>query len=320
MTLDTPVVLIIYRRPDLTDLVFRAIANAKPKTLLIVADGPRFPEEAAQCERAREVLHRVDWDCNVLTDFSEKNLGAKLRPSSGLKWVFSQVEEAIILEDDCVPAPSFFHFCQTLLDHYRHDERVMEVGGCNFQLGQVRTDWSYYFSKYAHTWGWATWRRAWRHFDEDIPMWPSLKRGGILRQFCDDAYEERYWAAIFDEVFAGQRNTCWDYQWQLAMWSQNGLSIVPETNLVSNVGFRRDGTHTRYESQLANLPTRDIWDIRHPSYVFRNRQADKYEFECAFGGKNTWSAQIRRGLGSAKRAMKRRVRMYPPRSLDARDT
>ncbi|MEN2383889.1 MAG: hypothetical protein KA716_33360 [Gloeotrichia echinulata DEX184] len=154
MPLSTPIGFFIFNRPDLTAQVFEAIRQTKPHKLLVVADGPRFPEEEEKCLKTREVIKSVDWDCEVLTNFSEINLGCKYRVYSGLDWVFSQVEEAIILEDDCLPTPSFFYFCQTLLQRYRDDERVMHISGNNFQFGQSRTPYSYYFSKYNHIWGW----------------------------------------------------------------------------------------------------------------------------------------------------------------------
>ena len=302
MSLSTPVAFLIFNRPDLTRTVFQAIAEAKPKTLLVVADGPRFPEEAEKCKKARTVvLSGVDWDCRVSTNFADSNLGCKVRPSSGLGWVFSQVDEAIILEDDCVPAPSFFYFCQSLLEHYRDDERIMGIGGCNFQLGQKRTDCSYYFSKYPHTWGWATWKRAWRYFDENIVACPELKRAGILNWLCDDPCERRYWTNIFDQLVEGRINT-WDYQWLFAMWCQNGLSVVPSENLVSNIGFGPDATHTRSDNLMARLPTKDVWEIRHPSFVVRHKEADKYEFDYAFGGRKL------RGVYGALRVIRRFLR------------
>ena len=163
MMLSTPVALFIYNRPDLTQTVFEAIARAKPKRLLVVADGPRFSEETEKCNQARDVIDGVNWECEVLTNFSDKNLGCGRRVASGIEWVFSEVEEAIFLEDDTLPAASFFPYCQALLEHYRHDERIMTINGNNFQSGQSRTDYSYHFSKYCACWGWASWRRAWIH-------------------------------------------------------------------------------------------------------------------------------------------------------------
>lgn len=284
--LKTPVAFLIFNRPDLTSIVFEAIAQTKPKKLLVVADGPRFPEDAEKCRQARAVIERVDWDCEVLTNFSEINLGCKYRVSSGLDWIFSQVEEAIILEDDCLPAESFFYFCQTLLDHYRDDERIMHISGNNFQFGQSRTEYSYYFSTYPHIWGWASWRRAWKHYDVHIKTWSEYKGLDVLSYICENPCEQQYWIDIFDRVFNGAIDT-WDYQWVYACWSQNALAILPDSNLVSNIGFGVDETHTsNSENPLSKLPLTDIWEIKHPPLIVRHREADNYTFNSALSPRN----------------------------------
>lgn len=191
MSVSTPVAFFIFNRPVLTEIVFEAIAKAKPKKLLVVADGPRFAEEEEKCQKARAaVIDKINWECEVLTNFSDRNQGCKYRVSSGLDWVFSEVEEAIILEDDCLPAPSFFRFCETLLARYRDDERVMTISGDNFQLGNSRTEYSYYFSKYTHIWGWASWRRAWQHYDVDMKSWTDDKKLDIIYSVCEDPLEQ----------------------------------------------------------------------------------------------------------------------------------
>ncbi|HAA29505.1 MAG TPA: hemolytic protein HlpA-like protein [Cyanobacteria bacterium UBA8553] len=282
MMLNTPVAFLIFNRPDLTELVFETIRQAKPKKLLVVADGPRFLEEVNKCQEARAVIKRVDWDCEVLTNFSEKNLGCGLRVSSGLDWVFSEVEEAIILEDDCLPASSFFYFCQTLLEYYQHDERIMLISGDNFQDGHSRTDYSYYFSKYNDMWGWASWRRAWKYYDFAMKTWPEYKKFNLIQTVCDNPDEQKFWTDLFDSVYAGNIDT-WDYQWTYACFAQQGLAVIPNSNLVSNLGYRLDATHTKVEhNHLARLPKSDIWEIKHPPYVERNQEADAYAFEHVF--------------------------------------
>lgn len=304
MSFSKPVAFIIFNRPDLTEIVFEAIRQAKPKKLLVVADGPRFTEEAEKCEKARAVIGRVDWECEVLTNFSDTNLGCKRRVSSGLDWIFSEVEEAIILEDDCLPAPSFFDFCQTLLDKYKHDERIMMIGGINFQPDNHRNDYSYYFSKYVHIWGWASWRRAWEHYDVDIKTWQEYKNLGLMDSVCNDPDEKKYWSDIFDKVYDGGIDT-WDYQWVYTCWSQNALSILPHFNLISNIGFRLDATHTINDSPYANQPTTDIWQIKHFPFVARSQDADQYTFDNHYGGKQirenrTLTHRIRRKLSYVK--------------------
>lgn len=280
MALATPVVLIIYNRPHLTERVFAAISAAAPAKLLVVADGPRFPQESAQCNAARLILNRVDWDCELQCDIAEKNMGCRERIVSGLQWVFTKVDEAIILEDDCVPHPSFFRYCENLLAYYRNNEQVMEIGGCNYQSGRPRTEHSYYFSKYSHTNGWATWRRAWQHFDESIAFWPEFNRGVEWTLLCKEPRERQYWNSIYDKIYTGVLTTTWDYQWQLARWYRNGLATAPNVNLISNIGFGPGATHTRWRwNPYARLPTLDIGAIRHPSSITRNEPADHYMFE-----------------------------------------
>ena len=314
MALETSVVLIIFNRPETTKEVFDAIAEAKPRRLFIAADGPRFPEEAGKCEQARAVVEKVDWDCEVLKNYSDINLGCKLRPASGMDWVFSQVEEAIILEDDCLPAPSFFAFCQALLEYYRDDKRIMVISGNNFQDGQKRGTYSYYFSKYSHIWGWATWRRAWRHFDADMKTWPEFRRAGLIRSVCRDPYEQEYWTGIFDSVFAGT-DSIWDAQWLYTCWSQNGLCILPNSNLVSNIGCGPDATHTLSENVIPGIPTVDIWKITHPIFVVEDHQADAYTFDNVFGGKamrarDSFKGKVRRCLSRVRNGLARRLGLF----------
>jgi hypothetical protein len=296
MPLKTAVALILFNRPHLTEAVFSAIAKAQPSQLFLVADGPKCPSDLERCHQARSVVKRVDWPCEIKTNFSEQNLGCRERIVSGLNWVFSEVDQAIVLEDDCVPHSCFFAFCETLLERDGDDHRVMEIGGANYQFGRFTNGHSYYFSKYAHTYGWATWRRAWRHFDESISTWPHLKQSSQWNLLCNDTKERQYWTTIYDSIFKGELKTSWDYQWQLARWCHEGVSAVPSVNLVSNIGFGRDATHTRWKSNpIANMPTHDIGHIDHPTSITTNEQADRYMFETVFLG-----SPLRRTYRAAK--------------------
>lgn len=277
--LTTPVAFFVFNRPDLTERVFNRIAEAKPHTLLLVADGPRNPKEAEACDQVRKIISRVDWDCEVLKNFSNVNLGCKHRVASGLDWVFSLVEEAIILEDDCLPSLSFFNFCQVLLERYRDDDRVFMIGGNNFQFGVNRTEASYYFSRYAEIWGWATWKRAWRHYDIAMKSWPAFKAAGRIRSVFENPAEQRYWEPYFQQTYEGKIDT-WDYIWFYTCLSQSGLTILPNVNLVSNLGFGPEATHTfDVNSRFANVPAGEIWDIKHPQLLIRDVGADAYYFE-----------------------------------------
>lgn len=307
MSLSTPVAFILFNRPDTTARVFEAIRQAQPEKLLVIADGARIdrPNEAEKCAATRSIIDRVDWKCEVLTNYSEVNLGCKRRVSSGIDWVFSQVEAAIILEDDCLPAPSFFQFCQSLLDYYRDDDRISMISGTNLQQGQSRTPYSYYFSKHAQIWGWATWRRAWKDYDVDMKTWPECRQNNLLQSMFYDTYEQDNWNNIFDNVFAGKIDT-WDYQWLYTGLSQNRLSIEPDRNLVSNIGFGEDATHTFCESPWSNMTAHDIQITEHPKLIIRNYEADIYTFNHFFGG--NYMRQQDRLTSKIKTSIKNRLR------------
>ena len=280
----TPVAFIVFNRPDTTREVFREIARAKPSKLLVIADGPRAnrPGEEARCLAARAVIKEVDWDCDVLQNYSDVNLGCKNRVASGIDWVFEQVPEAIILEDDCLPHPTFFRFCQELLEHYRDDERIAMISGDNFQFGRQRGDGSYYFSKYMHIWGWASWRRAWQYYDRSASNWPTLRLSGIVERMASNSYERQHWNQVFQSVHDGLIDT-WDYQWTLAAWAKGMISVMPNVNLISNIGFGVEATHTRERGMNSNLPVSAMkFPLRHPSTVEVSRDADRFAADNMF--------------------------------------
>ncbi len=276
--LTTPIAFIVFNRPDTTAKVFEAIRQAQPPKLLIIADGARPDRigEAEKCQQVREICDRIDWDCEVLRNYSDPNLGCQKRVSSGLDWVFQQVEAAIILEDDCLPDPTFFPFCQELLEKYRDDQRVMFIGGCNFQFGKKRSDYSYYFSRYNHVWGWASWRRAWQHYDGEMNLLPIIKSGNWLKDILNSDRAVKHWENIFETLYQNQLNTVWDQRWTFACWLQSGLSIIPNVNLVSNIGFGIDATHTKASNHpLANMATAALeLPLTHPPFLIRDANAD----------------------------------------------
>jgi len=177
--LHTPVLFLVYKRPDTTRQVFEAIRQAKPPRLYVAADGPKknVPGEAEKVKQVREIISNgVDWDCEVKTLFRDENLGCKYGPVEGINWFFKNEEEGIILEDDTLPSQSFFWFCQELLERYKDDTRIMVISGDNFQNGITRGTCSYYFSRYNHIWGWASWRRAWKYYSVDMKLWPDVAK------------------------------------------------------------------------------------------------------------------------------------------------
>lgn len=296
----TPVALIIFNRPDSTVRVLEAIASAKPEKLFVIADGPRpnRTDDQEKCAAARDVIRQVNWDCQVSTNYSEYNLGCGLRPATGINWVFDNVEEAIILEDDCLPHPGFFPYCEELLERYREDERVMMIGGVNF-LGELKSPFqSYYFSRFGSSWGWASWKRAWRLYDYEMKLWPTVRDAGLLEQLFLDPIHCRYWKEIFQKTYESNTNDVWDYQWLLACWINSGYRIFPEVNLISNIGFRDDATHTFGNGPFANMKTDGLeLPLKHPPFVFPSIEADNRIMEnfCVLEG---WRKPEPRGFAS----------------------
>ena len=277
--LETPVVLIVFNRPQTTRQVFERISRARPKTLFLVADGPRpgKPDDARRCQEVREIVQSVSWDCDVHCDFSDVNLGTKMRISSGLDRVFSVVDRAIILEDDCVPDQSFFPYCDCLLETFEGDPRVMLICGTNPAENDVAVPYSYYFSRYLVCWGWATWARAWKYYDGEMSLWPLARDQKLLEGLFENRESVRYWAKRFQMTYEGKLNS-WGYPWTLSCWLQNGLSIFPSRNLVSNIGFGSQATNTLgRRNRLANLLVSQMqFPLIPPPYVQRFMPADSY--------------------------------------------
>ncbi|NER07837.1 MAG: glycosyltransferase family 2 protein [Okeania sp. SIO3C4] len=276
--LETPVVLIIFKRVDATQKVFNVIRQMQPKKLLVVADGPRLDREgeAEKCQQTRAIVDQVDWDCEVLRCFSEQNLGCGVRISTGLSWVFEHVEEAIILEDDCLPHPTFFTFCSEMLEYYRDEPKVMSVSGCLF--ARSPNPQSYYFSHYLSCWGWATWRRAWQQFDFEMTKLPELLDQGWLHQYLPSQKIADFWERRFRAVYESERGDVWYYQFQFASWVHDALSIRANTNLIANIGMDADATHTQGKSS-SQLPSFDYLEamsfpLHHPQEIQRDVEMD----------------------------------------------
>jgi hypothetical protein len=298
--LTTPVAFFIFNRPDTTARVFEAIRRAAPPRLLIVADGPRpgRPGETEQCAAARAVVAGVDWPCQVSHNFSESNLGCRSRVSSGLDWVFETVEEAIILEDDCLPHPSFFRFCQELLERYRDDRRVMTISGNNHLFGRKDVTDSYYFSRYPHIWGWACWRRSWQLYDADMAQWPQVRdAGGLEASF--PPRQARYWRYVFEAVRRGEIDT-WDYQLTFSCLLNQALCITPTVNLVSNLGFGAGATNTTDSCRLAELAAEPMdFPLRHPAHLVGDVRSDRETERIVFS--HPLGLRVRTWLGEMLR-------------------
>jgi len=274
----TPIAFLIFNRPDTTAMVFTEIRRARPSKLLVVADGPRAncKGEERLVAATRAIIDQVDWPCEVFKNYADTNLGCKKRISSGIDWIFDTVEEAIILEDDCLPDPSFFPFCEKLLEKYRYDERIGQIGGVNFQFGNNATGYSYYFSRYSHIWGWASWRRAWQGYDVEMKRWKGIRAEKQLNSIFEEKEIVEYWTDIFNRVYHNKIDT-WDYQWSFHLMINRKLTILPHVNLISNIGFNSNATHTIGKSKFDNMRRERIeFPLIHPSEVYRNVYADRF--------------------------------------------
>lgn len=280
--LETPVLLIIFNRLKTTITVFEQIRKVKPVRFFIYADGPRsgIPEEKEKCNRVRKwVIDNIDWDCKINTLFRNENLGCGKAVSEAITWFFDNDEEGIILEDDCLPNESFFLFCHELLSYYRDNESIMMISGNNFQHGIKRGKGDYYFSAYSHIWGWASWKRAWDKYDFELKMIDEEKVEHILKRNFLTQTQRDFWLRNFYSVKYDKIDT-WDYQWSFSILAADGLTILPNINLVSNIGFGENATHTITENyRLSNLDTASInFPLIHPKKNKLNKKADKYSF------------------------------------------
>jgi hypothetical protein len=279
MQLKTPVVLLVFNRPTHSEQVFSAVRRVQPERLLIVADGPRPGREgeATKCEQVREIVTAVDWDCEVLTNFAETNLGCAERVISGLTWVFEQTDSAIILEDDCLPGHDFFRFCEELIPRYKDDDRIGSITGTNF-CGPSPVPYSYHFSQISDVWGWASWRSSWQRYDRSLKDWPTIKASKFLFEIFQDEALVEYWIKIFDMMYSQkpERQITWDYQWYYSNLINNCLTVMPTENLVKNIGFDPEATHT-FASPGYQLPEigRIEFPLRHPPGMVPIRSLDR---------------------------------------------
>lgn len=288
-SLYTAVLFLVFNRPEPTRQVFEAIRQARPARLYVAADGPRVNQagDAERCELVRQIATAVDWPCEVKTLIREKNLGCGIAVSAAIDWFFEQEPEGIILEDDCLPHPSFFRFCEELLERYRETPAVMMISGEYYYGKHQRPPSSYFFSRYMGTWGWASWGRVWKCNDRIMRRWPELRDSEWLMRVGDGHRDFRdYWTNIFDTVYAG-RDDIWDYQWAFSCWAQDGITVLPSSNLVKNIGYGSDATHMKRDGGwMGKLPMEELcFPLIHPTEIERDRVADRWMDLNVFGVK-----------------------------------
>jgi len=284
---NTPIAYLFYARPKCMEITFPLIRKLRPRRLYLIADGPKGLNDSHLCTKARKLVEEsIDWDCQLTKFYSKKNMGLADRTVSGLNSVFEREKKVILLEDDNFVDPSFFSFCNALLDRYEHEERIFHIGGCNFFEKAVPpgTKEDYLFSAKPVAWGFATWKRAWKHMDLRMENWASEDKYSFLRKWCVSPRHANGIRELFDQHCMNHDPWAWSYAWTYTCWANDALSIVPKVNLVSNIGFGPDATNTTMSANNWNgIPESrgSLEEIRHPDSISRNMAYDKksYYFE-----------------------------------------
>jgi hypothetical protein len=270
MNFDIPVLFLIFNRLETTKQVFEVIRKTIPAKLYIASDGPRenITGEKEKVEAVRKYVSEfIDWNCEVKTLFHEKNLGCGKALSEAITWLFNNEEMGIILEDDCLPSISFFTYCKELLEKYKDNKQIFHIAGNN-PLTYTKTPYSYYFARIQHCWGWATWRRAWNYYNFNIYDLDNFISQKKINFIFSRSADKDYWINIFKEMEKYKKNDIWDYQWTYSIFYNKGICINPAKNLITNIGFGDDATHTKnIDPNLTNQIRFEITNIIHPDKI-----------------------------------------------------
>ena len=288
MGFETPILILAWRRPNHLKKVIDSLRLIKPINLYISCDGPNhlLENEVKKVDATRKVIaNAIDWECNIKKKYSDVNQGCQIGVSSAISWFFQNVEEGIILEDDCVAHVDFYYYCEQLLNRYRLDKRIWCISGSNFQKNIKRGDGSYYFSRYNHCWGWATWKRCWEKYDSNLKNWPKLKNSKLFNNIFERSIEKIYWEKIFDNLYFNNYPDSWAYRWTFTCFINGGLTALPNQNLVNNIGFGDDATHTKSFFKPDTNIKKGILPIKHPTFFIRDKTADRFTFFDYFKGK-----------------------------------
>lgn len=290
MAFDTPILFLVFNRPETTNIVWKEIRKIKPNQLFIAADAPRIhhPEDIVKCKQVREIFNSIDWPCHHSLLYREEHLGCKLAVSTAISWFFENVQHGIILEDDCLPDISFFTFCETMLIKFKDQKNIFHITGNNFQHSIQRGAGSYYFSKYAHIWGWATWKRAWSTYSLTLTDWNQFQRSRLFSELFSSTTELNFWKNKFNKYHSNpQVNNYWSLQWQYTCWLHGALTITPQQNLVTNIGL---GSGTNTFIKLKHLIIRSVPlppPYMDPMLFSIDQEADQYTFKQIFQYKGT---------------------------------
>lgn len=279
--INTPVLLIGFNRPDTLQQVFESVRKVQPSVLYVAIDGPRNEQDSKSCEACRTIVSKVDWPCEVHTCFRTKNLGCGYGPAEAITWAFENEDRLIILEDDVVPSQSFFSFCEEMLEKYKNDTRVNMISGRSHNQGsKYFRNRNYIFTHYAHSFGWATWKRCWKHFDIKMKDFPEFQKIGGANNVLLSEEEGSYFNKWFEKMYNNINQECthsWDGQWFYARIKMGALGIVPSRNLVLNIGVF--GTHSNGHLSSHDIIAEDMQEkIKHPFYVLPYKEYESMHF------------------------------------------
>jgi hypothetical protein len=278
-----PILLITFNRPKHTEAVLKQIRKYLPKAIYIFQDGPRtnVQNDLIKCAQVKEtIINTINWNCTINTLYEDQNLGCGVGPAKAITWFFEQVNEGIILEDDCVPSNSFFPYCEELLKSYKQDKNIFMISGFNPLKKWKASSHSYIITKMGNSLGWATWKDRWNLFDYKMELWKTRKSKEAIKEFLNQPKYTNHFFAQFEHFFNTSHNDVWDFQWLFARWLNNGLTIVPSLNLISNIGFGPNATHSLDENDLrANLPVYELsFPLKHTKKKL-DRLFDWFVFE-----------------------------------------
>tara|TARA_A100001388_G_scaffold274668_1_gene258691 strand:+ start:226 stop:1173 length:948 start_codon:yes stop_codon:yes gene_type:complete len=290
----TPILILVYNRSKYLDRLISILRNIKAKNIYVSFDGPKKNQfDIIKCNNVKKEIEKINWKCHISKNYLKVNNGCKKGVSKGLKWFFSNVDRGIILEDDCQPNSDFFIFLEWALNKYKKNNKIGGITGNNFLKNKIHIKETYYYSKYAHCWGWATWKRTWLKYDKNIKFWKDFKSSKLWNKYIDNEIEKKYWEKIFNNVKNNSLDS-WAYPWMLSIWRNNQMIITPKKNLVLNLGFSLEATHTNstfhdfnYQSFKLKKP------YSSPSEMEINKVADNFVFKNHYKGINyIWPYRI----------------------------
>jgi hypothetical protein len=286
--MNIPTLLLVFNRPHETQILIKRLSHFKPKKIYIFSDGPRdnYKLDIDKCNKVKKIIEGISWKCEIKKNYLKKNLGCKKAVSKGISWLFKYEEKGIILEDDCIPSRDFFDFCRLSLKKFRNDNKIGSITGNNFLNNRIKIKNSYYFSKYAHCWGWATWRNRWKLYDIEIGFWNDWKKTKYFENLFNTEIEKNYWLKIFNNVKENKIDS-WAYPWNLCLWYHGKLVVIPKFNLVKNIWYGKNATRTYLKTDNLTYKVKKMKKPYNHEYgKFINQQADNYVFKNHFKGKN----------------------------------